>query len=86
MTSTIGKLGPRQFFEPGFEVTGYFYFGARICSTQHPPYDAHILQGLLTRRGSPAGNSPLVANSILLVTFDIRSKFMVASCNRFGTL
>ena len=47
MTYTIGKLGPRHFFEPGFDMSIYFYLRARILSTQQPPYDAHILQGLI---------------------------------------
>ena len=36
-----------NFFEPGFDVSIYFDLGARIFSTQRPPYDAHILQGLI---------------------------------------
>ena len=47
MTYTVGKLGPRQFFEPGFDVSIYFDLGARIFSTQRPPNVAHFLQGLL---------------------------------------
>ena len=47
MTCTIGKLRPRQFFYPGFDVLIYFDFGARTFSTQRPPYDAHFLQGLI---------------------------------------
>ena len=31
----------------GLGVSTYFDFGLRICSTQWPPYGAHILQGLL---------------------------------------
>ena len=36
-----------KFVEPGFGVSTYSDFGARIFSKQWPPYDAHILQGLL---------------------------------------
>ena len=43
MTYTIGKLGPRHFFS----LVLYFDLGARIFSTQRPPYDVKILQGLL---------------------------------------
>ena len=46
MTYTIGRVWPRQFFKPGFEVSRYFDLGARLISMQWPPYYAHILQGL----------------------------------------
>ena len=36
--------------EPGFDVSIYFDLGARIFSTQRPPYVAHILQGLVDNR------------------------------------
>ena len=48
MTYTIGMVRPRQFIEPGFGVSIYFDFNARLFSTQCPTYGAHILQGLLT--------------------------------------
>ena len=38
---------PRHFIEPGLGVSSYLDFGARLFSTQWPPYGAHILQGLL---------------------------------------
>ena len=47
MTYTIGKLGPRGFFESGFEVSIYLDLGAKQNLTQRPPYDIHILEGLL---------------------------------------
>ena len=49
MTYTIGKLGPRKIFEPGFDVSLNFDLGARIFSTQRPPYVAHILQCFIWR-------------------------------------
>ena len=49
MTYTIGNLGPRRFFKPGFDVSLYFVLGARIFSTQRPPYVGHVLQGLQTK-------------------------------------
>ena len=48
MTYTIRMVRPRQFIEPGLGVSTYLDFGARLFSTQWPPYGAHILQGLLT--------------------------------------
>ena len=54
MTYTFGKLRREDFFEPDFDASIYFDLGARIFSTQWPPYVAHILQGLLTRT-EPAG-------------------------------
>ena len=47
MTYTIRMVRLRQFIEPGFGVSPYLDFGARLFSTQWPPYGAHILQGLL---------------------------------------
>ena len=47
MTYTIGKLRREDFFEPDFDASIYFDLGARIFSTQWPPYVAHILQGLI---------------------------------------
>ena len=47
MTYTIIMARPRQFIEPGLGVSTYLDFGARLFSTQWPPYGAHILQGLL---------------------------------------
>ena len=41
----------RQFIEPGLGVSTYLDFGARLFSTQWPPYGAHILQGLLRING-----------------------------------
>ena len=48
MTYTIRMVRLRQFIEPGLGVSTYLDFGARLFSTQWPPYGAHILQGLLT--------------------------------------
>ena len=47
MTYTIRMVRPRQFIEPGLGMSTYLDFGARLFSTQWPPYGAHILQGLL---------------------------------------
>ena len=47
MTYTISMVWSRQFIEPGFRVSTYLDFGARLFSTQWPPYGAHILQGLI---------------------------------------
>ena len=47
MTYTIRMVRLRQFIEPGLGVSTYLDFGARLFSTQWPPYGAHILQGLL---------------------------------------
>ena len=47
MTYTIRMVQPRHFIEPGLGVSSYLDFGARLFSTQWPPYGAHILQGLL---------------------------------------
>ena len=47
MTYTIRMVQPRQFIEPGLGVSTYLDFGARLFSTQWPPYGAHILQGLI---------------------------------------
>ena len=49
MTYTIKMVPPRQFIEPGLGVSTYLDFGARLFSTQWPPYGAHILQGLIYR-------------------------------------
>ena len=43
----IRMVRPRQFIEPGLGMSTYLDFGARLFSTQWPPYGAHILQGLL---------------------------------------
>ena len=48
MTYTIGIVQPRQFLETGLGMSTYFDFGARLFSTQWPPYGAHILQGLIS--------------------------------------
>ena len=50
MTYTIRMVQPRQFIEPGFGVSTYLDFGARLFSTQWPLYGAHILQGLIYGR------------------------------------
>ena len=47
MTYTIRMVRLRQFIEPGLGVSTYLDFGARLFSTQWPPYGAHILQGLI---------------------------------------
>ena len=44
---TIRMVQSRQFIEPGLGVSTYLDFGARLFSTQWPPYGAHILQGLI---------------------------------------
>ena len=49
MTYTIRMVRLRQFIEPGLGVSTYLDFGARLFSTQWPPYGAHILQGLLVK-------------------------------------
>ena len=49
MTYTIRMVQLRQFIEPSLGVSTYLDFGARLFSTQWPPYGAHILQGLLYR-------------------------------------
>ena len=46
MTYTIRMVRSKQFIEPGLGVSTYLDFGARLFSTQWPPYGAHILQGL----------------------------------------
>ena len=56
MTYTIRMVRPRQFIEPGLGVSTYLGFGARLFSTQWPPYGAHILQGLL-RYPEPDGQT-----------------------------
>ena len=49
MTYTIRMVRSSQFIEPGLGVSAYLDFGARLFSTQWPPYGAHILQGLLSQ-------------------------------------
>ena len=50
MTYTIRIVRPRQFIEPGLGMSTYLDFGARLSATQWPPYGAHILQGLLSKK------------------------------------
>ena len=50
MTYTIRMVRRRQFIGPGLRVSIYLDFGARLFSTQWPPYGAQILQGLLSFR------------------------------------
>ena len=58
MTYTIRMVRPRQFIEPGLGVSTYLDFGARLFSTQWPPYGAHILQGLLRNYFNPHSLCP----------------------------
>ena len=51
MTYTIRIVRSRRFIELGLGVSTYLDFGARLFSTQWPPYGAHILQGLLRAQG-----------------------------------
>ena len=53
MAYTIGMVRPRQFIEPGLGVSTYFDFGAKLFSTQWPPYGANILQGPITNKKMP---------------------------------